>query len=293
MSTTIFLLAACAGICYAVQGTLLSKYAREFDGFTSSLFRNASFIITMLPILYFAGWDGIISMKNSWGYILLSGVFGMMSLSFTFSAHKYLPVAIANAIGQLSPLLIFVWTFFLLGLIPSWQELLFVGVILLGLVILNTTKYEFTHLDGDHKKGFIFAFSGIVLGSISVSMMVAATKISDPYAVGYFWESTIGVFFIMAYFAKKKILGKKDAKLPSRKKILYIALAASPTIIGSFLLPLAMSMGTPGAISTVVSGVAAITGMTLAWIIYKEKLSPQHLLGVACILAGVGLMRMF
>ncbi len=313
MTTEIFLLAGIAGFCYALQGTLLSKYAREFDGFTSSLFRNASLILTMTPLLFFAGWEGIISMQDSWGYIVFSGVFGMISLSFGFSAHKYLPVAIANSIGQLSPLLIFLWTFFLLDLVPTWQELLFVAIILIGLVVLNTSKYKFDHLEDDNSKGFLFAFLGIFFGSLSVSMMVSAAKtsseISHIYAVGYFWEASIGIFFLLAYFFKQKFLkkndtenmnipevlrvflGKKNATLPTKKQALKIALAASPTIIGSTLLPIAMSMGTPGAVSTTTSAIAAITGITLAWFLYKEKLSIHHFIGIACILIGIGCMQ--
>jgi drug/metabolite transporter (DMT)-like permease len=312
MTTQIFLLAAFAGFCYALQGTLLSKYARKFDGFTSSLFRNASFILTMSPLLYFAGWEGIQSVGENytWLFLLFSGFFGMIALSFSFSAHKYLPVAVANAIGQLSPLLIFFWTFFLLGEIPKISEIISVFIVLGGLVILNLSQYEFEHLEDDNPKGFLFAFLGIFFGSISVSLMVNAARtssdLSHTYAVSYFWETSIALFFLITFLAKKHFkltekkstpevlkifLGKKDALFPNAKQMLQIALAASPTIIGSTLLPIAMNLGTPGVVSTITSAIAAITGITLAWILYKEKLSIHHFLGIFCVLIGIGMMQ--
>ena len=314
MTTEIFLLAGLAGFCYALQGTLLSKYAREFDGFTSSLFRNTSFIITMLPLLYLAGIDGIISMKDSWIYIVFSGIFGMMSLSFGFSAHKYLPVAIANSIGQLSPLLLFFWTFLLIdGETPTFYEFVFVGIILLGLIVLNFSKYDFSHLEKNTSQGFVFAFLGIIFGSISVSMMVKSSEVSNPYAVAYSWESMIGLFFLIIYFLKTKynisekenipevirvFVGKKDAKFPTQRQALQIALSASPTIIGSAVFVTVMSMVlqdgvaiTPGTVSTITSAFGAITGMTLAWFLYKGKLSTRHFIGIFCILLGIGAMQ--
>lgn len=316
MTTEIFLLAGIAGFCYALQGTLLSKYARKFDGFTSSLFRNASFIITMSPLLFLAGWEGVLSMKDSWEYIVFSGVFGMMSLSFGFSAHKYLPVAIANSIGQLSPLLLFFWTFLLIpSEVPSLKEFMFVGIILGGLLILNLSSYDFDHLKKNTFQGFVFAFLGILCGSISVSMMVKSSEISNPYAVSYCWEAMIGFFFLLLFFLKKKwdisqkenipevirvFVGKKDANFPTVKEMFSIALSASPTILASAVFVTAVGFSlqngveiTPGTVSTITSAVGAITGMTLAWILYKEKLLFHHFIGIFCILIGVACMNIF
>jgi len=316
MTTEFFILAAIAGFCYALQGTLLSKYARQFDGFTSSLFRNASFIVTMVPLLFLAGIDGIVSLQYSWLYLLCSGIFGMIALSLGFSAHKYLPVAIANSIGQLSPLLLFLWTFVLInGQVPSLQEFIFVGIVLFGLIILNFSNYNFDHLEKNTSRGFLFAFLGIAFGSVGIVMMVKASEISDPFAVTYAWEALIGLFFLLTYFLKTKyklsekenipelirvFVGKKDAKLPTKKEALQIALAASPTIIASTILVSIMGAAldpevniSPGTISTIVSAVGAITGMTLAWFLYKEKLSLHHFIGIFCIVVGIGLMRVF
>lgn len=316
MTTEIFLLSLIAGIGYATQGTLLSQYARQFDGFTSSLFRNISFTITLLPLLFLAGIDGIVSMKESWEYIVLSGLFGMMSLSFGFSAHKYLPVAIANSIGQLSPLLLFFWTFLLIqNEVPTVHEFIFVGIILIGLIILNFSSYDFDHLEKNSTQGFIFAFLGIFFGSISVSMMVKSSEVSDPYAVAYFWEIMIAVFFGIMYLLKTKwnfsekenipevfrvFIGKKNAKLPNKKESFRIALAASPTIIASGAFVTAMGMvlepgieTTPGSVSALTSAVGAITGISLAWVLYKEKLKLHHIIGVLCIILGIGFMQIF
>lgn len=293
MDFTIFLISSIAGFSYALQGTLLSKYARKFDGFTSSLFRNTSFIVTMSPLLFIAGWDGISSVSDSWHYILFSGIFGFISLPFIFNAHKYLPVGIANGVGQISPLFILLWGFIFLDQSIHWYQGVFVSFVLLGLIILNSGGFsEMKHLKDDSKKGFLYALLGVLFGSICVFLMVMAVQVSDPFAVAYFWESTIGVFFLFTFFIRTKIL-KHTIPLPSKKEIFQIALASSPTVVGSSLLPLAMSMGIAGLISTNVSAVAAVSAIVLSYFLYKEKLKKKHFFGIFCIVLGIGLLKSF
>ena len=288
------------------------------------LFLNSdSFSKSAIKLNHFCSFLWAYISINSWAisvascfafWIFFSHVTQPSPVNFGFSAHKYLPVAIANSIGQLSPLLLFFWTFLLIeGETPTLQELGLVGIILLGLIILNLSKYNFDHLEKNTSRGFLFAFLGILFGSISVSMMVKSSELSNPYAVAYFWESMIGIFFLITYFFKKKLnlsekenipevirvfVGKKDAKFPTKKQAFQIAIAASPTIVASavFVTAVGWSLAdgislTPGSVSAITSAMGAITGMTLAWFLYKEKLSRYHFAGIFCILVGIGAMQ--
>lgn len=299
MNETVFFLAAIAGIFYSLQGALLSKYARKFDGFTSSLFRNLSFVITMIPLLFLAGIEGIYSLQNSWYFLLLSGLSGAMGLSLMFTAHKYLPVAIANAVGQISPILMIFWGILFLHESPELLDLFFLGFIFLGLFILNSKGVNFEHLENNPKKGFLLALTGIFFGSITVTLMslVAKDPQTNSFAIGYFWEASIALFLVVIYFVRKFIFHRHEVlkikNIPTKKEIFAIALAASPTVIASTLLPMAMSQGITGIVSAVVSAFGALTAIVFGFLLYKEKITLRHIIAIFLIVIGVAGMEIF
>ena len=60
-----------AGSMYALQSTLLAKYSRALDGLSVAVYRNGSLMITMLPLLFFAGEEEIQKALHSGGPIVL------------------------------------------------------------------------------------------------------------------------------------------------------------------------------------------------------------------------------
>ena len=70
---------------YALQNTLLVRYARSMDGFSLSFYRNISFVITLLPLLILSPPEATISVLAEWRTLLLAGLGGALALILRFA----------------------------------------------------------------------------------------------------------------------------------------------------------------------------------------------------------------
>lgn len=281
------LIAAIAGIFYALQGAFLAKYSRSIGGFKTSLYRNASFILTMSPVLIFAGIDGIYSIQPIILPMVLSGFFGALSIIFTFGAQKYLPISLGDIIRRTEPLFLFLGILVITKTLPTLIETLSIIFIVLGIVIIKIGPQNFSHLPQKSGKGIFMGIAGAIAASISVGIMGWAANNANPFAVGYFWEVSIGISMIVFYILKKAFFQKHHQTI-SFSEGKNVALAALPTVIASALFPLAMQMGGNFAITSIIAAsLGIIATLFLGFFLYKESLHWKHFLGMGIILWGI------
>jgi len=168
----------------------------------------------------------------------------------------------------------------------------FVALTIFGAALLSRQNHHLPHLDGHFKKAIAMLLGGIFLSSLTFLFMARAARSADPFAVGYFWEFSIGLF---AFFLKKgrdQFFPQKRQKI-SRKTFFWIAAVASPTAIASALLPMAMKLGNPGIASAIVGGAGTIFSIFFGIIFYHEHLKSRQIFPIFLILVGIFGIRFF
>lgn len=279
----ILLIPVIAGISYGLQAYLLSNLSRKLDGLTISMYRSLSFFITFLPLIFLVPFHEIIKILNYWELIIISGFFGAFGSIFFFQATKYLPMGIASSINQSFIILVFLWSYLFLGIILETKLYVYSLIILIGIVIINTCKTK-----SMNKKGLLYIILSIIFASITIFTIGIVSKYNNPIVTGIIWELVIGVFLLLIYYFRKNT--KKEFNTSLFKKI---TLYASPTVIGSTLMPLSVKYFGTGISNLIINGVSTLTIIILSFIIIKEKISLKQTVGVFTIFLGVALINIF
>jgi drug/metabolite transporter (DMT)-like permease len=287
-----FSLALLAPLGYSLQQVLLSFYSRKMDGLILVTYRNLSFIITLSPLLFLSGKEGILLTLQQWPFLIGAGMCGAMGLSFIFESHKYLPLGIVSAFSQISSVLILLWVFLYTGEIPNIFVFCSVLCILIGGFFLTLQNNHFPHLNPKIGKGFFFVACSLLFGSGTFFLMSIAVQRAHPFASGYFWEICIGLFAFIVLFLREKKRGKPLQMLPI-KDIGKIALFSFPTLLGSGALPLAMTLGNPGVAHSLTNAGGVIITIFLSICIHREKLKFGQVGAISIVLFGVVGMKMF
>ncbi len=256
------------------------------DGLSVAVYRNGSFLITMIPLLWFAGWEEIEKVQYLWQTFLFSGIFGAVGLSFSLGAQKYLPVGIVSSMSQMSPLFLILWGILWKSEFLSTAEILFIGILITGVIILVRQKHHLPHLQEKTGIGLSFTLISAIGSSLTAFFIDNAVEQMSPFAVAYFWEGSIAIFAFLFVMIREKA-GFGDFKRVSFEKIKKIAWASSPTILASVAFPFAMSLGIAGLAGSIVNatGVLVITG--LGFLFYNEKLKKLQIVGIAIIVVGM------
>lgn len=94
-------------------------------------------VALIVHLLYFAAYGGQVPSKpETWGLLLLTGVFGSGAQFFMTRAYQAAPAALVSAVGYLAPVLSFVWGMALFDQLPTQNALLGSGLILMFGVLL-------------------------------------------------------------------------------------------------------------------------------------------------------------
>ena len=114
----------------------------------------------------------------------------------------------------------------------------------------------------------------------------------DPLAVGFLWEVFIGLFALI-FWLGRRFFFQFSPVFPSKKTMLHIALAASPTALASALLPLAMTLGNPGIVQAVTSASGLIFVFLFGIFFYREHLRRDQVVPILIIICGVIGLRLW
>ena len=245
----------------------------------------------MLPLLWFADSQKIISIKENILTLIIASLFCALSNAAAGKSYHYISVGLASAFQQ---------SIFVLGVsfasIYMFQEKI-VLMQVLAIVVLIFGIYLST-VDGkglslqfneDTIKGLFYSLLFGVLQVIGFTNMSKLSRATDPFLAAYFWEFTIGLFGLLFYILKNKFNLKKETAV-SFKDFFGVLVASSPTVIGTGCIAVAATLGSISIISAILSGVVAFCSL-FAYFLYKEKLTSQQIVGMIIVVISVILIN--
>jgi drug/metabolite transporter (DMT)-like permease len=199
---------------YAVQGTLMAKYAREMDGLSTVVYRSGSLIFTMLPLLYFATWTEIRGISDYWLEISLAGITAVVGSALSFYSMKFMSIGIKNVFSKMIGTIwaIILGFLFFHETITLAQGILMFFVLVSG-YMLSREKNDFEHLDNNIWKGLVLTFLSQIIVGVSFYYVAYVSRELSPYVAGYFWEVLIGIFAIIIVIFRPLYDGKKLYKI--------------------------------------------------------------------------------
>lgn len=271
---------------YAVQGTLMAKYARQMDGLSTVVYRSGSLIFTMLPLLFFATWSEIRGISDYWIEISLAGITAVVGSSLNFYAMKFMPAGIktvfSRTFGAIWAVVLGIWLF---GESINLIQLVIIAFIILASVMLGRQKNDFSHLDNNTAKGIIITLFNQILVGISFYYVAYVSRKLSPFVAGYFWEMLIGIFSIIIVSFRPLYDGKKLHKI-SLREFGKIAGICSLTLLGTGGFLYAVTIGSYGIANIMMNG-AIFVSILVAHYAFKEKLTKNQWIWILALVVGI------
>ncbi len=286
-----FLLAILAMIGYSVQGTLLARHVREFDGLSVSIFRNISLIVTMSPLLLLATREEIIAIQNFVPGLLWAGLTGALGLIFGLWSFKFLPVGIQNSFSKaFNVIIVFILGFLVFGETFVGAELILIFALVATIVWLGFQRNSFVHLDQRFEKGILLTFLCAIAASVSFVLMGKIARELSPAVAGYAWEVIIGIFVLLIGLGRQWFGGKPIARISARTWG-KIALVSLPTLVGTGAFAYAMSLGPVGVANAIGAG-GLFVGTLLGYLLYKEKLTRLQVFLIIALVLEIAVFKL-
>ncbi|MFT5036601.1 MAG: drug/metabolite transporter (DMT)-like permease [Candidatus Azotimanducaceae bacterium] len=288
-----FVLVGIAVLSWGIQIPLLVKYSRKYDGLIVTVYRNLSLGITMLPVLFFATGQEILSITSVLPTLLLASGFGALAFISNLNMSNYLPVGTGSAIRQSVNVIVAVilGALFLNEFLTSLQLILLAGI-LAGAITLTFLRSQHEHLDESTVwKGIMLACVAGVGYALSFLFFSILSREISPLVAGYFWELSVGVF-ALAYLLYKKATHtySGQTRLPM-KDLVPIVLISTTTIAGTLAYGYAVHFG-PYALASGLITTTVLIATIAGWILFKEKLSFKQLLAIAFVIALIFILRL-
>lgn len=278
---------------YVIQGTLMVHHIRKIDSLSVGMYRNLTFLVTLLPLLFFTTGEKILGLMEHGWIILLAAFLGALGQWTSFLAVRILPVGINTALSTgLTTIFTFFWAFLKFSETITLVQFFFVSVILLGAILFALYKSKMPHLDPQKwMLGFFYRIFTAFIVSYSFILVAEVSRELDPFVAGYFWEVLIGLCALVMILARQKFNGHKLERI-SLKVFLKIALVCAPTLIGTGCFVLAAERGPVGIISAI-GATGIVLSALLSWMLYKEKLSKLHWGAIFIVIFGVVGLKLF
>jgi drug/metabolite transporter (DMT)-like permease len=125
---------------------------------------------------------------------------------------------------------------------------------------------------------------GLFLGT-AIALVGFISRQIHPFAVGYLWESLIGVL-AMTYALLRGVWGAAGFSRISPAHFLKIARYCSPTVVGTGCYAFTMTLGPIGIASAIVSS-AMVFNTILAALFYGERLTRKQVALLITVCAAV------
>jgi drug/metabolite transporter (DMT)-like permease len=288
-----FLTAFIAAFGYALQMTLLASFYRKMDTLAAVAYRGLSLGLTMLPLLV---WVPIQD------YSRLSGVLPILVLIWLLTALGnwtianavcHLPVGVATALcNSCIAIMAALVGFFLFHEILQFKQIVMIVLILLLVFALSWVRSPASsntsyNIAGGLRNAFL---SGLFLGG-SFSLVGGLSRQLHPFLVGYVWELGTGVMAWLWMWTRRQMAEQRNSWTISSSEFGKVMLAGSPTLIGTGLYALSMTMG-PVAIATAVISTQMVFTTLLARVIYKEQLTLTQWILLLAVCFGVMMLKM-
>ena len=271
---------------YAVQGTLMAKYAREMDGFSTVVYRSGSLIFTMLPLLFFASWSEIRGILDFLPEISLAAITGLIGSALSFHSMKYMSVGIKNVFSKIIGTLwaIVLGFLFFNETITLAQGILMVFILVSG-YFLSRQKNDFDHIENNLWKGLVLTFFSQIIAGLSFYFVAKISRELSPYVAGYFWEALIGIFAIIIVAFRPLYDGKSLYKI-SLREFGKIAGICSLTLLGTGGFLYAVTLGSY-AIANVLMNGSIFVSILVAHFAFHEKLTKRQWVWILALMVGI------
>jgi drug/metabolite transporter (DMT)-like permease len=271
---------------YAVQGTLMAKYAREMDGLSTVVYRSGSLIFTMLPLLFFASWAEICGISDYWLEISLAGITAVVGSALSFYSMKFMSIGIKNVFSKMIGTIwaIILGFLFFHETITLAQGILMFFVLVSG-YMLSREKNDFEHLDNNIWKGLVLTFLSQIIVGVSFYYVSYVSRELSPYVAGYFWEALIGIFAIIIVIFRPLYDGKKLHKI-SLSEFWKIAAICSLTLFGTGGFLYAVNIGSYAVTNVLMNG-SIFVSILVAHYAFHEKMTKQQWIWIVALVAGI------
>jgi len=273
-------------IGYGVQITLLAHISRKMDSLDIGFYRNASFLITLLPLLFLTSFEEILVVKDHLPELAGMAFAAVASIWGGYYAFKFLPVGIALSVRRVMTIFfIFLMGLFFFGETLSVSEIVLVLIAISGVIYLGIQKNHMSHLDSRVLLGFTWLIITAIPSAITYYMVANLARDINPLVAGYFWEISIALAIGFTLIVRYLVTGKKF-KWIGFKRAGKIALASSPTLFGTGAYALAVSVGPIVIVSSI--GLGLVPGAALlSHYVYHEKLNRQQWMGILLTLVAI------
>ncbi len=287
-----FLFAAISILSYGVQLPLLSKYARNIDSLSTTIYRNVSLIFTMAPVLFFVPRDAFSQLPDYFWFLALASGAGALAFVLNMAASTYLPISIGNSLRRVSQIIASV----ILGIIlfneylPTYQIIL-IGLMTIGAVMLTTSKPNVSHLKKQNV--FLGTLLGVLSGCVFAISFATFTHLSrnlNPLLASYTLEAGVGIFVVLFGFIRFFKFRQIVPILP-KKEFVKIVLISATTISGTIFYGLALNHGPYALIASLMTVTGVIT-FIMGYFLFKEKLTKQQTILTILILSCVAMLKL-
>ncbi|MEZ5470976.1 MAG: DMT family transporter [Marinicella sp.] len=273
------LLWAFAVICYRKAGDTI-------DVSTMNLSKICLTLVLMIPTLYFT--DGFIVPQitgKDWLLLLISGFFGIMLADlFYLRALQLIGAGLTGLTGSLySPFVVMLSFLYLGERLNSWQ-IMGMALVLVGVIVISYRKKSLT-VEHPPITGFVFAALGVFFTALGIVIIKPITT-----EIPFFWIiiiRTIGGVVTMLLFnlvLRKSINPLGILKSKGKYWLLFGA------ILGQYLSTMVWVAGykyTSASVASILNETASIFILLLGWLILKEPINKQKMIGAVISITGV------
>ncbi len=272
---------------YATQNVLMARYVRSMDVLSAGFYRNLTFVVSFLPLLYFVSTEKYQMMISFLPLIILAGFLGAASQWTRFLALRYFPIGVSSSgIMGFNVGLAWLLGWFYFGEALSLPVLFSLVLILAGSVTLSATKQCMPHLESTSVlRGGSLIFVTSLLITTAFVIVAKVSREVDPLLTAYVWEVLIAPAALIFIGFRKLARGNGLEKI-SLKVFHKIFWCVAPTAVGTAGFALAVTMG-PVAIVSAISATGVLVATWMAVILYHEKLQKIHYIAMGITVLGV------
>lgn len=278
---------------FALQNTLMAKYARLGDSLSMSFYRSVCLMVSLLPLLFLVKRDTVVLTADVLLPLLLAWISSALSYWLFMHSFKYLPIWITAALRYwVSVFVVSSIAWFYFQEVLSYIAIFCMILLLCGWAILSIFKTTFLHLDNKKAPlGLWLVFISWILAWIWYVVLANSARQWDPYLTWYLREVAVLIFFVVAVVLRKWFLNVRREKIHSGwlRKIFF---ASSPTLLGTWCFTLAATLWPVGIVSAITVSWILIATL-LSVILYHEHLRLIQYIWIILIMLALVWLKLF
>ncbi len=258
---------------YSVNDILVGRLARMHSGIEVASWRGVSLGLTMAPWLLFVPREAWSAMAGrGWDIALLLSLTALANL-MQLQASRYMPFGvraafIVSGIAACSGVL--GWAVLNERMTIAEAGL---SVVVVGSAVLSALGEHASHeFKPDIRRGAFFATGAAILIAGMGLMVAKISRVTHPLLTAWVWEFGAGLVLLGPLLWR---YARHGAGPDLGAKVRAIAIAASPTAIGSGFSALALTMGSLG-VWAAVAGTQVLFTAALGALWHKELIGPRR-----------------